>query len=222
MRPPNYWNNPACAPGWQARLLAPLAAIYAAATARRLSKKPDITARVPVICIGNLNIGGTGKTPATIALSLRLQGHGLTVHIVSRGYGGALSGPVQVDEVRHSARDTGDEPLLLAAFTPTWVARDRAAGVRAAQTAGAEVILLDDGFQNPSVQKDLSIIVVDARRGFGNGRVIPAGPLREPVAVGLGRCDILLSIGGAGDQDVFDANWSDHITLPTAGANWSH
>jgi tetraacyldisaccharide 4'-kinase len=205
MRPPLFWGNPPTRPGWQARLLAPVAALYASATAWRVAKDVAFSADVPVICIGNLNVGGSGKTPTAIALADRLIARSLSVHVVSRGYGGRLAGPVQVSEAQHSAGDVGDEPLLLAAFTETWVARDRAAGVRAAQDAGADVILLDDGFQNPSVRKDLSIVVVDAKRSFGNGRVMPAGPLREPVEVGLRRADLLLSIGSKTDQAAFGA-----------------
>ncbi len=214
MKQPAFWARSAAAPGWQARVLAPLAAIYGAATAVRVARHAEFRADVPVICIGNINIGGTGKTPLVIALVARLLARGLQVHIVSRGYGGKLAGPVRVQEGQHRAGDVGDEPLLLAAFAPTWVARKRALGVRAAQLAGADVIVLDDGFQNPSVHRDMSIVVVDAERGFGNGRVLPAGPLREPVATGLQRADVLLSIGNGAEQQEFQQNWGHIGQLP--------
>ena len=213
-RPPAFWNSPPDRPAWVARALAPLAACYALATARRV-QGPGYAAKIPVICIGNLNVGGTGKTPTTIALIERLAQRGHRhVHIVSRGYGGRLAGPIRVDPTQHSSADVGDEPLLLAAFAPTWVAKDRATGVIAAEVAGAAAILLDDGFQNPSVTKSLSIVVVDAAIGFGNGRCLPAGPLREPVKVGLARADLLLSIGADPDQARFITEWRKHITRP--------
>lgn len=192
MKPPLFWyqkNSPL------GLLLSPLGAIYAKATARRIKREPKFVASVPVICIGNINAGGTGKTPTAIALLQRLNDMGHAPHIVSRGYGGALTGPVEVDTAQHTADDVGDEPLMLSAFARTWVSKDRSSGVKAAQTAGATVILLDDGFQNPDVKKDLQIVVVDAVKGFGNGRAMPAGPLRETVATGLNRADALLVIG---------------------------
>jgi tetraacyldisaccharide 4'-kinase len=193
---PLFWGKP---PGLVADLLLPIGAACDAAGRLRRAMSRSYRPPVPVICVGNLVAGGAGKTPVVLALADWLVERGVLAHVVTRGYGGCLNGPVRVDPTRHDAFAVGDEALLHAARAPCWVARDRAAGVRAAVAAGAGAILLDDGFQNPAVAKTLGLIVVDAGYGFGNGRVMPAGPLRENLRRGLARADAAVLVAGEGD-----------------------
>jgi len=150
---------------------------------------------LPVICCGNATAGGAGKTTVALDLGQRLQARGLAAHFLLRGYGGKLKGPARVDPTTHDSRAVGDEALLLAAIAPTWVSADRAAGGTAAQAAGAQAIIMDDGLQNPTLEKTLSLLIIDGSYGFGNGRVIPAGPLREPVFAAAKRCQAAVLIG---------------------------
>ena len=207
MKAPRFWSNPAERPGWQARLLVPAAWLWRLGAWWRGRRAAPYRAPVPVVCIGNLTTGGAGKTPMVAALLARLVAQGRAPHVVSRGHGGRFAGPHRVDSERDSHGDVGDEPLLLSAFAPVWVARDRAAGVRAAAAAGAGLILMDDGFQNSSVVKDRSILMVDAGPGFGNARLIPAGPLREPVAGGLARADAVVLVGTEAERTAAAGRW---------------
>lgn len=175
-------------------LLSPASAIAARLSAWRVAR-PGFRAPVPVICCGNVTVGGTGKTTLVLDLAGLLSRAGIAAHILTRGYRGRLSGPVRVAE-RHGTAEVGDEALLLAATAPTWIGADRAASARAAVAAGAEALLMDDGLQNPTLEKSFSFIVIDGGIGFGNGRVLPAGPLREPIAAAAGRADAAALIGG--------------------------
>jgi tetraacyldisaccharide 4'-kinase len=210
MRDPAFWWRPT---GLIAGALSPVGAIYGVVAAQRMAR-PGQRAGVPVICIGNLTLGGAGKTPTAIAVAKMLDAAGRRPFLLSRGYGGALAGPMQVDPSRHRAVDVGDEPLLLARAAPTIVSRDRAAGAEMARAAGAGVIVMDDGFQNPGLVKDRSILVVDGARGIGNGRVFPAGPLRAPLKSQLRRAQAVLVIGpGPAGDAVAEAAQAHHVPI---------
>lgn len=229
MKEPAFWYPEDGQRGLWSVLLGPLGWLYGKATERRLAQGSPERVGVPVICVGNINVGGTGKTPTVIWLQQALMQAGHDPHVVSRGYGGTEEGPLHVHPARHSAQRVGDEPLLLSAFGEVWVSKDRLAGARAAVAAGATVIILDDGFQNPALHKDFSIVVVDAKRGFGNQRCLPAGPLREPVAAGLVRADLVLAIGKAQDRETFFASLpvtdalcaGGHLEPLQTGMDWS-
>ncbi|MBW7920915.1 MAG: tetraacyldisaccharide 4'-kinase [Rubellimicrobium sp.] len=201
MRAPRFWFRN---PGLVATLLRPLGAVYGWLTARRMARTGERVA-VPVISVGNINAGGTGKTPVVIALAQMLAARNVAAHVVSRGHGGSFTSPLRVNERHHHADAVGDEPLLLSAFAPAWIARDRAAGARAAVADGAGALILDDAHQNPGLAKDLSLVVVDAAVGFGNRLCIPAGPLRESVAAGLARADAVVVIGPPDERAAFIA-----------------
>lgn len=191
---PRWWYTREKAPGRIMRLLlTPVSWIWTAVTANKIAKARPVDPGAPVICVGNLTVGGTGKTPVVRELLARIPGAvGL-----SRGYGGSEAGPLKVDPARHTAKDVGDEPLMIARDATIWISRDRPAGARAAAADGAQAIVLDDGHQNPSLKKALSLVVVDGETRddawpFGDGRVFPAGPLREPLAAGLARADAVV------------------------------
>ncbi len=190
MRAPEFWGRDGVVP----RLLSPLAALYAGVTAWRVAR-PGWEAPMPVLCIGNAGVGGSGKTTVALDLAARLIARGRRVAFLTRGYGGRLAGPLRVDALRHGAAEVGDEALLLAAAAPTYLGADRGRAAQMALAQGAEVLVLDDGLQNPSLRKTRSLLVIDGAAGFGNGRVIPAGPLREPVAAAARRCAAAVLIG---------------------------
>jgi tetraacyldisaccharide 4'-kinase len=192
MREPAFWRRNGVWP----RLLAPVATMYGAVADMRMHRH-GASAGVPVLCVGNLTVGGAGKTPTAVALGQMLIACGERPFFLTRGYGGSLAGPLFV-QPEHRARQVGDEALLLARRAPTVVARDRVAGAEMAVNAGASVIVMDDGFQNPSLAKDFSLVVIDGEYGPGNGRVFPAGPLRASLLTQIGRADAFLFVGPIG------------------------
>ena len=193
MRPPSFWNHREgrhAAPTLRA-LLTPLSWLQRAGVRRRFRRADPFDPGVPVICVGNATLGGTGKTPVVLYLVESLRRLGIEAVALSRGHGGAEAGPLEVSR-QHGAREVGDEPLLLATVGPAFIARDRAEGAKLALARGAQVIVMDDGHQNPDLVKTLNLLVVDGETGFGNDRVFPAGPLREPVADALARADAVI------------------------------
>ena len=206
-------------------LLAPLAALYGRVAASRMGREAAYRSRLPVICIGNFTAGGGGKTPTAIAVASLLKTMGKTPAFLIRGYGGSATGLVRV--AGQDADEVGDEALLLAATAPTIVSADRVAGAKAIEETDADIIVMDDGFQNPSLAKDLSLIVADAASGLGNGRVIPAGPLRAPLDAQLGHADALLVIGEGKRADALAAAFETHDkpvlrakVAPNCDARW--
>ena len=191
MRAPEFWAHDAL----PARLLRPLGEAYGLAGRLRRRLARPARAGVPVICVGSLVAGGAGKTPVAMALAAELIARGRQPHLLSRGYRGRLPGPLRVDPARHDAAAAGDEALLLAQVAPTWCARDRVACARAAVAAGADLLIMDDGLQSPWLHQDLALLVVDGAFGFGNRRLLPAGPLREPLAAGFARASAIVQLG---------------------------
>ena len=228
---PSWWYG--SPDGVVPRVLSPLAHVWARIAESRFAKVRPYRANVPVVCIGNFTAGGTGKTPLAREIAARLTGIGHTPIVLSRGYGGRITGPHLVDPEKDSAHDVGDEPLLHAAHTPTVIARDRAAGARfiEARHTTCDVIVMDDGLQNAALAKSLSIAVVDGRRGLGNGRVIPAGPLRACLEFQLGLSDVIVVVEPVSSQPavsavtgVLSARFSGsilHATIvPTHETDW--
>ncbi|MEM8920484.1 MAG: tetraacyldisaccharide 4'-kinase [Pseudomonadota bacterium] len=199
MREPAFWRVKdlrarASAPLTRA-LLTPIAMVYRWAGARRIATTTPHDPGVPVICVGNLTLGGAGKTPVVAALRHKLSQHGRRAASLSRGYGGRIKNPARVDPEMHAAADVGDEPLMLAASGESWIGQDRPAAATAMAAEGVDMIVMDDGHQNPSLAKTLSFIVIDAGDPFGNGLTFPKGPLREFVSVGLARADVIVLMG---------------------------
>ena len=213
---PRWWYGGALRPSWHALILKPFSAAYAAIVRRRFENTPSYRSALPVVCIGNFTAGGTGKTPMAIEVAGRLKALGHRPAFLSRGYGGLMKGPLWIDPASDTAHDVGDEPLLLAAHAPIVVARDRAAGARLIETAPdkADVIVMDDGMQNPSLAKDLVLALVDGGRGIGNGCVLPSGPLRADLEFQFQIADAVIVTG---PPQASDATGSEDARRGAAG-----
>lgn len=219
MHAPKFWFQNI---GLRSKLLWPLSLLWQAKTRSRL-KQSGIRINIPVICVGNISMGGTGKTPTAIFLAQKLSEAGFTPYILTRGYGGKLDGPIRVID-EHTAKDIGDEAVLMNYFAPVIVAKNRAEGGVLAENLGADVLIMDDGFQNPSLEKDLSIVVIDSDLGLGNRQIFPSGPLRESFADAEKRADMFLLIGnGARKSDIVTKLPVIEARLSPVemGVNWS-
>lgn len=225
MREPWFWRSDSLAARAAAFSMTPLSVIYDSAQRARWRLTSPAKAPAPIICIGNATLGGGGKTPFAIAVQKLLAAEGLDCRFLTRGYGGAETGPLKVDLQKHDARDVGDEALLLVRHAPVWIARDRREGAKAAAQDGADVIIMDDGFQNPTVAKIFSVLLIDAGEPAGNGRVFPAGALREPLARARARADAAVFVGAdeksaeraAAAHGSQFAAWPAPVDAPTPG-----
>ncbi|MGF0537114.1 tetraacyldisaccharide 4'-kinase [Agrobacterium sp. ES01] len=195
--PPFWWTRR----GWQAIALLPLSFLYGRVAGWRMGVKSRNSVPVPVICVGNFTVGGAGKTPTAAALAREAKARGLQPGILSRGYGGSLDVTTLVDADHHRAADVGDEPLLLAREAVTVVARRRIAGARMLVEQGVDLIIMDDGFQSNSLVTDFALIVIDSRRGIGNGHVVPGGPVRAPIGRQMRRLSAILKVGNGDAAD---------------------
>lgn len=220
MRAPRFWRTDNAL----ARFLEPFGQIVGAITTRRINQARPLRVGVPVICVGNLSVGGTGKTPIAASIALHLRKRGKNPAILMRGYGGRLKGPTRVDDSVHTVNDVGDEALLHSTTTPVWVARNRALSALSAIKSGADTLVMDDGHQNNTLAKDFSFIVVDGYAGFGNGRITPAGPLREPSESGLARAQAAILMGP--DPHRLEDGLAKHVQVLRArlapGPEWHH
>lgn len=191
--PPRFWSLQRVSV--PSVLLSPMAGLYGWVAGRRMRRRPKAIATVPVICVGNYVVGGAGKTPTALALARIARSQGLNPGFLTRGYGGSAREPLVVDLDLHDAARVGDEALLLAEAGPVVVSPDRPAALPLLARLGVDLIIMDDGFQNPSLRKDLCLIVVDGAAGVGNGRVIPSGPLRAPLRTQIIRTDAVIVVG---------------------------
>ncbi|HEV2652621.1 MAG TPA: tetraacyldisaccharide 4'-kinase [Rhizomicrobium sp.] len=194
MRPPEFWTRSDGVARLVRALLAPIGWLYGASVQWKARQAHPYQFSGVVICVGNLTAGGTGKTPVAMTIARLALARGLKTAFLTRGYGGKVKGPAFV-MAEDRAQHVGDEPLLLASVAPVIVARDRGEGAKLAEENGFDVLVMDDGHQNFSLHKNLSLVVVDAETGFGNGLTLPAGPLREPVSQGLSRADAVIIVG---------------------------